>query len=148
MQWKKQNYTLLPQGEAYTPNPSTKMKWKQRWLFQWILPAFLAAVMLVTLAMTRIKSPRDMQTIPGFGKPACPQYPARKPLTSERENLEREVREEINSDGFFNKSLGKMQGAVRIKTESFDDMGKVGEDGRWDIFGDFQKYLEDAFPRV
>lgn len=79
--------------------------------------------------------------------PACPQYPA---LVSKSENkkLEKEVLEEISSERFFDKSLKRMQGAVQIPTESFDDMGKVGEDDRWDIFVDFHAYLEETFPLV
>ncbi len=139
---------ITPSFPRARPNPRTKTRLNRRWLFQWALPGLLAAVVLVALAITQIKSPKDRQTIPESGKPACPQYPALKPPTSEREKLEREVREEINSEDFFNKSWEKMQGAVRIKTESFDDMGKVGEDARWDVFADFQQYLKETFPRV
>jgi Gly-Xaa carboxypeptidase len=54
----------------------------------------------------------------------------------------------IGSDEFFDKSLKRMQGAVRIPTESFDDMGPVGEDPRWDVFKEFHAYLEESFPLV
>jgi Gly-Xaa carboxypeptidase len=79
--------------------------------------------------------------------PACPQYPA---LVSTAGNikLEKKVMEEISSEDFFDKSLKNMQGAVKIPTESFDDMGKVGDDDRWDIFVDFHAYLEKTFPLV
>ncbi|WVR09460.1 hypothetical protein IAU60_006527 [Kwoniella sp. DSM 27419] len=38
--------------------------------------------------------------------------------------------------------------AVKIPTESFDVMGEIGEDPRWDVFYKFAEYLEKAFPRV
>ncbi|WWD18397.1 hypothetical protein CI109_102847 [Kwoniella shandongensis] len=40
------------------------------------------------------------------------------------------------------------QGAIKIPTEVFDEMGEPGEDKRWDIFADFHKYLEKAYPLV
>ncbi|KDQ15509.1 hypothetical protein BOTBODRAFT_187320 [Botryobasidium botryosum FD-172 SS1] len=42
----------------------------------------------------------------------------------------------------------KLGGAVRVPTESFDDMTAVGTDSRWDVFGDLHHYLRVAFPRV
>ena len=54
----------------------------------------------------------------------------------------------IGSNEFFEKSLKRMQGAVRILTESFDDMGPAGEDPRWDVFREFHAYLEESFPFV
>jgi Gly-Xaa carboxypeptidase len=79
--------------------------------------------------------------------PACPQYPA---LVSSEDSkkLEKEVLDEISSEGFFDESLKRMQGAVQIPTESFDDMRKVGDDDRWDIFVDFHEYLKKTFPLV
>jgi Gly-Xaa carboxypeptidase len=65
-----------------------------------------------------------------------------------RKKLEKEVGDEIGSDAFFDKSLKRMQGAVQIPTESFDDMGKVNEDPRWDIFIEFRDYLKKTFPLV
>ncbi|KAI0629265.1 carboxypeptidase S [Trametes polyzona] len=39
-------------------------------------------------------------------------------------------------------------GAIRIPTESFDDMGPVGNDTRWDIYSELHTYLEKTFQRV
>lgn len=33
-------------------------------------------------------------------------------------------------------------------TVSYDCMGSVGEDERWDIFGELHDYLYTTFPRV
>ncbi|KIY52940.1 carboxypeptidase S [Fistulina hepatica ATCC 64428] len=38
--------------------------------------------------------------------------------------------------------------AVQIPTESYDDMGPVGVDARWEVFGTFHDYLQRAFPTV
>jgi Gly-Xaa carboxypeptidase len=87
--------------------------------------------------------------IPDSNLPVCPQYPALTSLPDSKNlKLEDEVREEIGSEEFFDKSLKRLQGAVKISTESFDDMGQVGGDPRWDVFVDFHAYLEKTFPLV
>lgn len=35
---------------------------------------------------------------------------------------------------------------VNHRTETYDDMGPVGSDDRWDVFGPFHDYLHAAFP--
>ncbi|RDX54278.1 carboxypeptidase S [Lentinus brumalis] len=41
-----------------------------------------------------------------------------------------------------------LAGAVQVPTESYDDLGPVGEDKRWETFGELHKYLEATFPDV
>lgn len=146
MQKAPQNYTLLPQGEA-SPLPPRPKRWNRR-VWQWIVPALLATTVILGLIITNIKGDGDAQSLPPSGHSACPQYPPLKALSSERERFEDEVKDEIDSEAFFKKSVKRMQGAVQIATESFDDMGKVGNDSRWDIFKDFHAYLAEAFPLV
>ncbi|KAG4431029.1 hypothetical protein IFR05_013487 [Cadophora sp. M221] len=95
-----------------------------------------------------LKDTSDAQSLSISVQSACPQYPPLKALNDEQEKFDKDISDEINSEAFFEKSLKKLQGAVQIPTESFDNMGKVGNDSRWDIFKDFHKYLEDTFPRV
>lgn len=54
----------------------------------------------------------------------------------------------FRSDEYKNHSLNVWQNAIRIYTPSFDDLGPVGQDKRWDVFFDFEKYLHKAFPIV
>ncbi len=54
----------------------------------------------------------------------------------------------LSSSSFENKSIERLSGAVKIPTMSFDDMGAIGEDKRWDIMYDFASYLEKTFPVV
>ena len=157
MQLKTQNYTLLPQGEAdpLQPSPSSfanrRKQWNRRRIWTWAIPITLAVIFTLALIGSQLKSRgRDKGEpwpVPVTGKAACPQFPALKTLES-LEGLEKEVGETIGSDEFFDKSLKRMQGAVRIPTESFDDMGPVGEDPRWDVFKEFHAYLEASFPLV
>jgi Gly-Xaa carboxypeptidase len=127
MSQNRVNYTLIPQGEETPLTPPKPSRWNRR-LWLWAAAGILVVAVIVTVALTTIASHKH----DGFPD----------------SNLEKEVREELSSDTFFDKSLKKLQGAVQIPTESFDDMGKVGEDPRWDIFVDFHKYLKEAFPLV
>jgi Gly-Xaa carboxypeptidase len=54
----------------------------------------------------------------------------------------------IASSAFRNATIRRLSGAVQVKTESFDDLGAIGEDSRWDVFYNFHRYLETAFPLI
>lgn len=54
----------------------------------------------------------------------------------------------IASESFRSKTIERLSGAVQVRTETFDDLGEVGEDRRWDVFFDFYDYLERTFPLV
>jgi Gly-Xaa carboxypeptidase len=109
----------------------------------------LVLVLVLFLSNSQaIKGSKDPQVFPHPDTTACPQFPAIESLSDDRKKLGTEFRDEIGSDDFFNESLKRMQGAVQIPTESFDDMGKVGEDPRWDVFIEFHDYLKKTFPLV
>jgi Gly-Xaa carboxypeptidase len=76
----------------------------------------------------------------------CPQMDALFPSQTSKE-LD-QLDEYLGSEKFKNESIARLSGAVRIPTMSFDDMGKIGEDKRWDIFYEFAQYLKDTFPQV
>lgn len=54
----------------------------------------------------------------------------------------------ISSPAFEKTSIARLSEAVQIPTESFDDYGPIGEDPRWDILYQFQKFLKNTFPKV
>jgi len=56
--------------------------------------------------------------------------------------------EYIVSDKFRNETIDRLTGAIRIPTESYDDLGPVGEDPRWDSMYDLADYLKKTFPLV
>lgn len=117
-------------------------------MWQWAIPAVLSIAVILALIITNVThKPKDEDWDHHSDLPACPQYPALI-STAGNKKLEKEVLDEITSEGFFDKSLKRMQGAVQIPTESFDDMGKVGEDDRWNVFAEFHDYLEKTFPFV
>lgn len=54
----------------------------------------------------------------------------------------------LHDDDFAKRELERFQGAIQIPTQSYDDLGPVGKDDRWDIFYNFSSYLETAYPEV
>jgi len=52
------------------------------------------------------------------------------------------------SEKFKNASVGRLAGAIRIPSESFDDLGPIGKDKRWNIMYKVAKYLKQTFPLV
>ncbi|KAF1967688.1 carboxypeptidase S [Bimuria novae-zelandiae CBS 107.79] len=83
---------------------------------------------------------------PLSSEPKCPQVDPLIPSKSTKE-LD-DMWDYLNSESFFNKSIERLSGAVKIPTQSYDDMGDVGIDPRWDIFHSLGNYLEESFPGV
>jgi Gly-Xaa carboxypeptidase len=42
----------------------------------------------------------------------------------------------------------RLSGAVKVPTVTYDEMKKVGEDPRWNVFYQFATYLKKTFPKV
>lgn len=73
---------------------------------------------------------------------ADPLFPSRK--TAALDSMD----EYLASAQFLNASVPRVAGAVQIPTPSFDGMGPVGEDARWDVMYDLALYLQRTFPLV
>ncbi|KAI1100273.1 carboxypeptidase S [Jackrogersella minutella] len=54
----------------------------------------------------------------------------------------------ITSPKFLNDTVSRMAGAIQIPSESYDDLGPIGEDKRWEVMFDFAAYLEKTFPLI
>lgn len=65
--------------------------------------------------------------------------------TLKTSNLDKMV-EYLSGSDFRKRTIERMAGAIQIPSESFDDMGDVGEDKRWDIMFTLSDYLEKTFP--
>lgn len=59
-----------------------------------------------------------------------------------------DVFKHISSAEFKKNSIERLSGAVQIPTQSFDDLGPIGEDPRWDVMYPFAEYLKKTFPLV
>jgi Gly-Xaa carboxypeptidase len=49
---------------------------------------------------------------------------------------------------FRDRAVAQLSAAVQIPTETYDEMGPVGEDERWLSRGPFLEHLASAFPLV
>jgi Gly-Xaa carboxypeptidase len=97
--------------------------------------------------------------IPGYWKPwyvrrpagmAKSQYcPQVKPMFPSIRSEELSLMDEfLQTSKFRNESIARLSGAVKIPSISYDDLGPIGEDPRWDIFYDFAEYLKQHFPLI
>lgn len=77
----------------------------------------------------------------------CPQQGALSPSSEVWQDL---VGKQglYTSDGFGERAVALLGGAIQIKTESFDAMKPVGQDPRWKAFAPFHDYLLKSFPLV
>ncbi|KAM7187824.1 hypothetical protein V8F33_011039 [Rhypophila sp. PSN 637] len=54
----------------------------------------------------------------------------------------------ITTPAFRNETIQRLSGAIQVKSESFDDLGAIGTDPRWDVFFNFYAYLAKNFPLI
>ncbi|PPQ79239.1 hypothetical protein CVT25_002805 [Psilocybe cyanescens] len=78
--------------------------------------------------------------------PRCPQADVVTP--DKNSNLWEQMNQKIGGASFKQNAIDWLSGAVRVPTESFDNMDPVGVDPRWVAFEPFHEYLLQAFPQV
>ncbi|KAI0367059.1 carboxypeptidase S [Pilatotrama ljubarskyi] len=76
----------------------------------------------------------------------CPQATAVVP--EKNGELWMDLGKTVASEAFKSRAVEWLGGAVRVPTQSYDKMGPVGEDPRWEVFGPFHDYLLKSFPLV
>jgi Gly-Xaa carboxypeptidase len=110
-----------------------------------------AAWILITLALAYVTISHITPTLRMFPKShvnyaeKCAQPAALFP----QKNAELDKAFEfISSQSFKNATIERLSGAVKIKTETFDDLGRIGVDRRWEVFYSFHDYLKTSFPLV
>ncbi|KAI5987097.1 hypothetical protein EDD15DRAFT_1509304 [Pisolithus albus] len=76
----------------------------------------------------------------------CPQVPELIP----QKNLDiwESLGATYDTDAFKAKAVNWLSEAVQVPTESYDSLGPVGTDPRWEKFYAFHAYLQKAFPLV
>lgn len=78
--------------------------------------------------------------------PNCPQVDTLLP--QKNADFLAKVGKIYDTKEFLNSAIEWLSGAVRVPTETFDSMGPVGEDERWENRANFHEYLLGAFPLV
>ncbi|KAI1776276.1 carboxypeptidase S [Hypoxylon cercidicola] len=128
---------LLPHPQAAVPRARTRSLW--------VLLAEVAALcVLLKLSFDAILSRFERQdrteTLAKCSQ-VEPLFPSQNPSLSKMDDY-------IKSSKFVNETVARMAGAIQIPSQSYDDMGPIGEDERWDVMFDFAAYLQQTFPLV
>ncbi|KAL4268708.1 peptidase M20A family protein [Pleurotus pulmonarius] len=76
----------------------------------------------------------------------CPQTEALVP--TQNHELWSNISALVSTDSFEKHAAELLGGAVRVRGETFDSMGPVGEDPRWEVHTKFHEYLAEAFPQI
>lgn len=74
----------------------------------------------------------------------CPQTDPLWP--SSHSELYSQIGSLLETEDYKLRAAEWLGGAVREPTESYDGMGAIGEDPRWETFGPFHQYLEKVYP--
>ncbi|KAJ5624939.1 hypothetical protein N7510_001248 [Penicillium lagena] len=82
---------------------------------------------------------------PGNGSGICQQVPKLSPKNTKAEQY---VREKVESPEYHREIINKLSGMIRIPSESYDELGPIGEDKRWDIFYQMEDYIQSNYPTV
>ncbi|KAL2832778.1 hypothetical protein BJY01DRAFT_239659 [Aspergillus pseudoustus] len=75
----------------------------------------------------------------------CPQT---LPLAPSHSSIEQAILTKTSSAAYHSSIILKLTGLIQIPSESYDDLGPIGSDPRWDVFYRVEKYIKAAYPRV
>ncbi|KAJ5176971.1 uncharacterized protein N7482_002848 [Penicillium canariense] len=82
---------------------------------------------------------------PGAESELCQQVPK---LSPKNKKVEQFVRERVDSTEYHQEIINKLSGIIQIPSESYDDLGPIGEDDRWNIFFQVEDYIKASYPTV
>jgi len=137
---------LLPVEESHVTPELVKRRERPRF----VLPGLLLFAAIVLL-LAHINKPGHWKPWPihrqaGMAKSQCPQV---NPMFPSIKSKELSLMDEyLQTSKFRNESIARLSGAVKIPSISYDDLGPIGEEPRWDIFYDFAEYLKQQFPLI
>ncbi|RJE22664.1 Carboxypeptidase [Aspergillus sclerotialis] len=75
----------------------------------------------------------------------CQQVPK---LSPKNEKAQQFIRDKVESPKYQEEIIDKLSGIIRIPSESYDELGPIGQDERWDIFYDVEKFIKAKYPTV
>ncbi|KAI0954058.1 hypothetical protein AcW1_006673 [Taiwanofungus camphoratus] len=117
-------------------------------VLRWLLVSFSWFIVIYQLSLTVFALVHDFlgPISQNNEVPLCPQVPALIP--EKHGELWQDLGGTFGGQAFLDRAVNWLAGAVRIPTESYDEMLPVGEDPRWEAFGPFHDYLLSAFPQT
>ncbi|KAF5388635.1 hypothetical protein D9757_004755 [Collybiopsis confluens] len=95
-------------------------------------------------SLTAFKSFISAPTVHSPNITLCPQAPSMSP--GRHAALNEQLNNRYSSETFKLASYQSLAAAIRIPTESYDDLLPVGQDERWNVFDDFHALLKESFP--
>lgn len=104
-----------------------------------LLSAFLSLKFWVT------ERPGLTKYTPGNQARVCQQVPK---LSPKNKDVEQFIRAKVESPEYQKEIIDKLSGIIRIPSESYDDLGLIGQDHRWDVFYRVEDYIKAAYPTV
>jgi hypothetical protein len=140
-----------PNEPFYLPHPPPNRSFLNR--YSWIVAVILLLIFIGLLALPKRMSrkPGDIEDdydedapIPDPNGICKQSYMKQLP----DDDISRALEKALGSEDYLRDSVQRLSGAVRIPTESFDDMGPVGEDPRWEVFQEFHNYLAKMYPNM
>lgn len=69
-------------------------------------------------------------------------------LSPTNAKVEQFIRDQVESPEYHTEIIDKLAKIVQIPSESYDDLGLVGEDERWNIFFEIEKFILLNYPTV
>lgn len=82
---------------------------------------------------------------PGSQSGICQQAPK---LSPKNKQVEQFLRDTVESSAYHDEIIQKLTGIIRIPSESYDDLGPIGTDPRWDIFYQIEDYIKTHYPTL
>lgn len=75
----------------------------------------------------------------------CQQLPN---LSPQDKKVEQFIKDKVESPEYHKEIIDKLTGIVQIPSESYDELGYIGEDERWDVFYQIEDYIKAKYPTV
>ncbi|OAQ71985.1 carboxypeptidase yscS [Pochonia chlamydosporia 170] len=69
-------------------------------------------------------------------------------LTPRLTDVERFIATTIETQAFQEEAIGKLSNIIKIPSESYDELGTIGDDDRWNVFYDIESFLVNTYPKV
>ncbi|KAJ5088842.1 hypothetical protein N7456_012458 [Penicillium angulare] len=69
-------------------------------------------------------------------------------LSPRNREVEAYIRDTVNTREYHQEIINKLSGIIQIPSESYDDLGRIGEDERWNVFFQIEDYLKTTYPTV
>ncbi|KZM28531.1 Gly-Xaa carboxypeptidase [Ascochyta rabiei] len=131
-------------GDVLTEPKEPRKSWSSSKSLRYILPLLGLWFLLRNYILIASNASQWHPSTDKENKDRCPQV---EPLFPSRNTKELNDTESYLASGDFRKlAIERLSGAVQIPTQSYDDMGDIGTDPRWDIFNSFADYLAKTFP--